>query len=647
MSSLIKKLHQSFRYSQTHAVFHPDWAKLNNLRCQIKTTAHIAQSGQALLLGLLLLSASYLAAFGFIRLARLIDEKTRLINATDAAAYSTGIMHARLLNYNAYINRALIANDIAIAQWLSVGSWSQHIQQYQHRQTSTTQLQQTGLQSYISYYNNIPSLKIEADALLQQAKHAAIEHDIAKTALIASRRQAHLDLITQRRQLQHNIVSANLNSRDNDIYGWHRGDFRGLDESDTPTKTETPFTEENKQESITLLTKLAARDPFVQKRNWHLTQTPPICNTEPNQIIRIGGTQLINGYWSAHDKLTWQYNTPQHCQQQNILLSDSELQSHPWKLKASATLRTLSKKAQQLEQPRYLYRFRIRHRFTHIPSQLSQSINPSSHDPDDLPNLKPGLSQDFRTTVEVYFQRPDSQQIEKGDLFHPYWRVRFVKLKDEKGQALIESLFILSISAILLIGIGKIGHHLQLAHQTLVNSRNLAYQAAYQGGTNNLPLSPHLHIQSATFNSDTFPKDDITQTLDFKNREPLIFTSQYPVKTNSPQTNNNQTLSIKRSTTLTIDAYTESNPNHLAIFTEKLLPKITPIKDLNNVIKKIEMHHIDAPLINQTVFWQAELSATPSTFQFEKNRARTQASDDKTIRSELTRTKEPVQRGRS
>ena len=77
------------------------------------------ETGQALLLGLVFLGASAVVAFEFIRLARLVGEKTRVIHAADAAAYSTGVLHARLLNYDAHTNRALIANEMALAQWLS------------------------------------------------------------------------------------------------------------------------------------------------------------------------------------------------------------------------------------------------------------------------------------------------------------------------------------------------------------------------------------------------------------------------------------------------------------------------------------------------------------------------------------------------
>ncbi len=59
--------------------------------------------------------------------AQLGVEKTRVTNAADAAAYSAGIVHARALNFTAYTNRAIIANQVAVAQTLSLLNEINHI----------------------------------------------------------------------------------------------------------------------------------------------------------------------------------------------------------------------------------------------------------------------------------------------------------------------------------------------------------------------------------------------------------------------------------------------------------------------------------------------------------------------------------------
>lgn len=81
------------------------------------------QGGQALvyvtvMLGVLALGAAYVYNSYTIS-----NEKTRLQNATDAVAYSVATVEARDLNFKAYTNRAMIANQIAVAQFVGLVSW--------------------------------------------------------------------------------------------------------------------------------------------------------------------------------------------------------------------------------------------------------------------------------------------------------------------------------------------------------------------------------------------------------------------------------------------------------------------------------------------------------------------------------------------
>ena len=58
---------------------------------------------------------------------QLVTDKMRLLNAADAAAYSAAQWEARSLNYQAYLNRAIVANEVAIAQLVSLRSWSAYL----------------------------------------------------------------------------------------------------------------------------------------------------------------------------------------------------------------------------------------------------------------------------------------------------------------------------------------------------------------------------------------------------------------------------------------------------------------------------------------------------------------------------------------
>jgi hypothetical protein len=54
---------------------------------------------------------------------QLTNQKTRLQNTADAAAYSAALAQARDYNFSAYMNRAMIANDVSVAQQLALRSW--------------------------------------------------------------------------------------------------------------------------------------------------------------------------------------------------------------------------------------------------------------------------------------------------------------------------------------------------------------------------------------------------------------------------------------------------------------------------------------------------------------------------------------------
>lgn len=83
--------------------------------------------GQALVTTLALLAGML---GGFVLLfnsGQVVNDKMRLTNAADAAVHSAALWQARSLNYQAYLNRAIVANEVAIAQLVSLRSWSRYV----------------------------------------------------------------------------------------------------------------------------------------------------------------------------------------------------------------------------------------------------------------------------------------------------------------------------------------------------------------------------------------------------------------------------------------------------------------------------------------------------------------------------------------
>ena len=85
------------------------------------------QRGQVLPLATLLLLAVAATLFYMFNGGQLVQEKLRLTNTADAVAYSAGVFEARMLNYDAYANRAIIANQIAIGQAVGLASWAKYM----------------------------------------------------------------------------------------------------------------------------------------------------------------------------------------------------------------------------------------------------------------------------------------------------------------------------------------------------------------------------------------------------------------------------------------------------------------------------------------------------------------------------------------
>lgn len=84
------------------------------------------QTGQALPLAMVMLVAVAAIVFFMFNSGQLVQEKIRLTNTADAVAYSAGVFEARVFNYDAYTNRAIIANEIALGQAIGLASWAKY-----------------------------------------------------------------------------------------------------------------------------------------------------------------------------------------------------------------------------------------------------------------------------------------------------------------------------------------------------------------------------------------------------------------------------------------------------------------------------------------------------------------------------------------
>lgn len=79
--------------------------------------------GQALVLFLTLIGVLCLGVILLFDTSQVVNKKVRLTNTADAAAYSVAVQQAKAYNFAAYMNRAQVGNEVAVAQIVSMWSW--------------------------------------------------------------------------------------------------------------------------------------------------------------------------------------------------------------------------------------------------------------------------------------------------------------------------------------------------------------------------------------------------------------------------------------------------------------------------------------------------------------------------------------------
>lgn len=129
-----------------------------------------AQQGQALVLALGLLLLGALSLRLLFESGQLTVARQRLTDTADAAALSAATWRARVLNFHAYSNRAIIANEVAIAQAVTLVAWSQYFE------TLTRNAAVFG--TYLPPVEPILTLAAEAASLAAQTSRATATLEI-------------------------------------------------------------------------------------------------------------------------------------------------------------------------------------------------------------------------------------------------------------------------------------------------------------------------------------------------------------------------------------------------------------------------------------------------------------------------------------
>lgn len=278
-----------------------------------------SSAGQALVLGLFFVFACAGVLLLMFNTGRSVDEKLRITNAADAAAWSVATLEARALNYDAYANRAIVANQVAIAQAVSLVSWMHY---FEHGVNNAGTLAGVA-SSWIYHPAEYPRLAQLLGTLtgsaylsvwaggslraivsnLDLALGAIISmHDAVSVALAASQSVMHASLATGQAQgdLANALVQridpamrASINPASHDFRSFTQVLGRNGPAGDGRGRLAAVV--------------LRSRDDFTRERVWSIRgpNLPPLQRNV--ELKRRGGTELI-GYdeWRAMDTLEHQ-----------------------------------------------------------------------------------------------------------------------------------------------------------------------------------------------------------------------------------------------------------------------------------------------------------------------------------------------------
>lgn len=296
------------------------------------------QRGLAMVYGLFVLVGGLLALFFFFNTGQLAREKTQLVNTADAVAYSAGVLHAKSLNYLAYTNRAYIANEVLVAQAVSLSSWAHYLGVWQRRLGSV----------HPECYSNNPwamaagvAFKYDVDYgvvcwlmawdtstteyvwALEQAVPPVVDAVIGAVAVSQTALQASQSVLMlgmnplnpidpSRRSALEEVARLNY-PNDPDGVAVYAGLEAGLPD-DWSTFTELRRRSPRRgQEDRTRLRDMAVQaadaDPFVHQRAWTSRAVLPVqCGWgfRHNEVRRRGGTTLWGfDEWHAVDTQSW------------------------------------------------------------------------------------------------------------------------------------------------------------------------------------------------------------------------------------------------------------------------------------------------------------------------------------------------------
>lgn len=417
----------------------------------------IRQRGLAMVYGLFVLSTGFVVLFFLFNTGQLISEKTKLVNTADAVAYSAGILHARALNFDAYTNRALMANEVMIAQTVSVASWIKYAQGHIDNVPPLNCYQVVySVPFWMALAEYLPlciaasyppaavavgyarsAFDVVGETTVRASELSKLNLQLAQSAMVAA-------LLPARSSLMREVADAN-----------YRND--GKVKVDTLPLTDNftlfdgaPFIALNtgndrsrfKEAELTA----AYKDDFVRTRTWDSHSPWPCLLAPRGDADRSGATQL-EGYddWKASDRaglkaesMHLSFTGPKCKTDAQYPLGDGAQSARDWGYTGVPNFYDLSAKALAYgpdhadaakRDPRLKFAIRLTRATGETKTSAGRSLIKPSGKMEIYQGSQAGGEMAAVATSEVYFERATARAdgaTELASLFNPYWQVHLV-----------------------------------------------------------------------------------------------------------------------------------------------------------------------------------------------------------------------------
>ena len=269
------------------------------------------QYGQSLLLTVVLMAAGGLMWLLFYQVGQVAGERARLTHVADAMAYSGAVAQARSLNLLAYINRAEVAHQVAMAHLVTMASWAQ-FGQTQSQQAAARHPQPSLIRRLfgVAAGNAYARARVSGD-IAPELAHAFQAHDAVVHQVLARASVSVAGSMAQhRQQLMQQVLAANYPD-----YPTNAPDFPSRESprfsvlSDGLAGAVTGHTGNEPGPLRDAIEQAAARQAFLQRRKvthrnrWSVDER---CSTRRHELRRRGRTWLDeNGRWVALDTLSF------------------------------------------------------------------------------------------------------------------------------------------------------------------------------------------------------------------------------------------------------------------------------------------------------------------------------------------------------